>query len=175
MGTLKKLKKVKVMTPKGERYLTFAPVDSVPVDDIVCTTKCPYGKICDKLIDPRNPDKFDEYVFTDFCSELGLLNLDNSGGSTGENNEENLLCMVPVKGTIEEAFSKDYPDIFTQIIDKNPLVNVKDFIDSVCSGWCGSYNSEYSNCKSSNKLCMLNGLFMKQEKDEISKNTDSEK
>ena len=56
MDDKNKFSKIKVETPKGVRYITYKPVPGVKADELVCETRCPYGKICDKLRDPRHPE-----------------------------------------------------------------------------------------------------------------------
>lgn len=168
---VKKLVRVKVDTPKGVRYLTFGPVESIPTDQLICSKSCPYGSICDKIFDPRNPDKFPEYTFTDFCAELGMGVVDDGNDSSDTSNQdESLMSMVPIKGTIESAFGDDYPDIFQQIIGNNSMIRVKDFIEKVCSKWCEHYKDDHSECRSSNKFCLLQNIFYNNKPEENNNN-----
>ena len=151
--SIKKLKKCKVNTPKGEIFLTFRPVSSdIPLDQLICDAECPYSKVCDKLPDPRNPEDKD-LSFMDFCGNLG-----------DEEETQALSDMVPVEGTIEEAFLSEFPDIFQILIDKNPVVKLKNIVDSFCSTWCDVYQSDYSMCCSENKACIMNDLFLGKKK-----------
>ena len=150
--SIKKLKKCKVTTPKGDRFLTFRPVSAdIPLDQLICDAECPYSKVCDKLPDPRNPEDKD-LCFMDFCGNLG-----------DEESSQELGDMVPVDGTIEEALS-DFPDIFQILIERNPVVRLKKIVDNFCSTWCDVYQSDYSMCCSENKSCIMNELFLGQKK-----------
>lgn len=145
--TKEKIRLVKVMTPKGERTLVFRPVNKA-VDGIICDTVCPYGDLCSKIIDPRNPDN-PKLKFTDFCGDLG---------EDSENEENDLTEYIPVEGTIEENLY-DFPDIFQTLIKNDPVVKVSDIIEKFCKDWCDSYDEEHTGCVSKNKLCMLHNLF----------------
>lgn len=151
----KKLKRVKVMTQKGERVLVFRPIKDIPTEQVICETECPYGKICDKIIDPRNPNNPD-FKFTDFCGDLGEIMEEESESEKSKN--EDLTEYVPVEGTIEENLY-DFPDIFQTLIEKNPMVRISDVIDKCCSSWCDSYTKDHSNCNTKNKLCIMHDLF----------------
>jgi hypothetical protein len=143
-----KFKRVKVVTEKGDRFITFKPVDLKDnLEELVCEKNCPYSKICDKIPDPRNMnDK--NLKFLDFCGE-----------AEDERDNTSLGNMVPLEGTVEEFF-KDYPDIFQILIKNNTMVGIKDIIHRVCSGWCENYNKEMTNCKSTNSICWLQDLFI---------------
>lgn len=149
----KKFKRVKVNTPKGERTLLFRPVNNLPpTEDVICESACPYGGVCDKLIDPRYPED-PNFKFTDFCGELEI-SADCSGGE----DHNPFADMVPVEGTIEKNLS-DFPDIFQTLIKEDPVVKVSEIIEKFCSNWCDNYNKEHTNCKYENKLCMMHDLF----------------
>ena len=157
MKKASKLKRVKVITPKGERTLLYKPVNDIPTENVICETACPYGKLCEKLEDPRHPED-PNFRFTDFCGELGIKDIDD-GVNSEENDEEiSLIEMVPVEGTIEKNLS-DFPDIYQQLIAKDPVVKLSEIIEKFCSNWCDSYNKEHTNCKYENKLCMMHDLF----------------
>ena len=161
-----KFKRVKVVTEKGDRFITFKPVDlNDNLEELVCEKSCPYSKICDKIPDPRNM-KDKNLKFLDFCGE-----------AEDEKDNTSLGNMVPLEGTVEEFF-KDYPDIFQILIKNNTMVGIKDIIHRVCSGWCESYNKELSNCNSSNSICWLQDLFInhisKDEKKENEENKDED-
>lgn len=144
----KKLKVVTVMTPKGERTLEYRPVTKA-IEGIICDTECPYGKICGKIRDPRDPDN-PKLRFTNFCGDLG---------EDAEDEENDMSEYVPVEGTIEKGLY-DFPDIFQTLIKDDPVVKISDIIEKFCKDWCDSYNEEHTNCNSKNKLCMLHNLFM---------------
>ena len=146
-------KYVEVQTEKGTRKLRFAHVgDMKAPEENICNTKCPYRKICEEIPDPRCPQNKDK-TFIDFCGELG----------GGENDDPELVNSVPVKGTLEKAFEHD-TDVFQALIKRDPMVHVKDVIESVCQGWCDNYNENYSNCNECNATCILNGLFLAKDK-----------
>ena len=147
MDDKNKFSKIKVETPKGVRYITYKPVPGVKADELVCETRCPYGKICDKLRDPRHPED-KNLCFMDFCGEFG------------SESPKGLSEMIPKEGSLEEVFS-DFEDIFQTLIKENPMVRLSDIIEKVCSGWCDDHNEEHTNCVASNKSCLLHDLFLK--------------
>lgn len=144
---MNRLIRVKVLTPKGERTLTYEPTSG---DTIVCLRGCVYKDVCDKIRDPRNPEDPDG-AFTDFCSECA--------NDLDEETQRVLANCIPKPGTIEENLYD--LDIVQELIEKNPLVSVNKVIDSVCSGWCDSYNEKKSNCNARNGMCILRSIFIK--------------
>lgn len=145
---MEKLKRVKVSTPKGDRFITMRPVtDDLEEGEIFCDSICPYGgKVCQRFPDPRNPEN-SELTFCDFCSDLGE-----------DEGKEELNSMVPLEGEIERAFP-DFPDIVKVIEEEDPLVRVGDVIDSVCADGCDLYRSDHSECTSEYPLCILKGIL----------------
>lgn len=139
---------IKVQTPKGERQLTFIQSPRAKAElEVCCEEVCPYGNICEKIRDPRNPSDPNSSLLT-LCCELGL----------GDGDDESLQQLFPAPRTIEENLA-DFPDIFQQLTEKNPYVPVKDVIDSVCSKFCDYYEPNCSNCTSKNLSCILHDLF----------------
>lgn len=151
---MKKLRKVLVKTPKGDRWFTMRPVtDELDDGEIYCDTVCPYGgEICTRLPDPRNPSN-PEVRFTDFCNSLG-----DSDEEHGVEEDIELKKTVPLDGEIERVFP-DFPDIIKIVNEENPLVRLGDVIDSVCEGGCEYYCPDHSKCNSSNSLCVLKELL----------------
>ncbi len=144
---IKKLVRIPVETPQGERRLTFKKYDITDSQGkMMCTACCPYKDICERIPDPRNPED-KSLSFIDYCSSLN------------ESDDEEYLNCVPVEGTIEKELRDIIPDIYQQIIKEENLVPVNKVIDSVCSGWCDLYSKDHTNCTSNNKLCILNSLF----------------
>lgn len=147
-----KLKRIKVMTPKGEKFIVYRPIDEIPTDGIICDVKCPYGEICGKLPDPRNPEDKD-LCFIDFCNTLG----------EDEGDDEKISTMVPNDGEMENLF-KDEKDILQFIIESNPVYKLSDIIDSCCPNICEYYNPDHTDCNIENKMCLIRGLFFKRKK-----------
>jgi len=144
------MRTIKVKGKTGEFSFTYKPTPPDEEDGkLLCDLYCPYNKICDKLRDPRDIDDPDRN-FSDFCAELGQT----------EDENKDLLDFVPVN--LEESF-KNFPDIFSQIIDKDPVVRLKKVIKCVCSGWCSDFDESFSKCKYENKSCILHELFIENE------------
>lgn len=144
-----KLKRVKVSTPDGVKYVMFRPVTELPTDRLICDDYCPYEKICGKLPDPRDPGN-KELCFTDFCNTLG----------EGDDEDEKLVGMVPVEGELENLF-KDNPNFLKELIEKeNPVYKLSSIIDKCCPGMCEYYSSNYEYCTLKNKMCILRGLLV---------------
>lgn len=144
-------------TPYGTKSLTFVPVNDPPLDDLLCNTRCPYGKVCDSLVDPRNPTKFPEFKFIDFCSTIGeLLKKDDN------NDDEDPLTdnFVPKKGTIERNLTK-FPTIHEQLLKQNPWLELKSLILDNCDGWCENYTKDFSKCNIGDPMCFFHRTFMK--------------
>jgi hypothetical protein len=147
---MEKIKRVKVSTEKGDRYLVFRPVTDKDVEN-VCLEVCPYGeKICTALRDPRDPEN-PKRKFTDFCGNLGILEDD-------EDNDKTLKDYVPVRGTLEQALP-DFDSIYQTIIKDNGYVRVQEVIDSACDGFCPLYKEDHSECSPKNTGCFLRGLL----------------
>lgn len=152
-GKILKKRLVTVQTRLGERKLLMEPSPNMTgADEYICETRCPYSKVCSFIPDPRKPEgtpNIDEVDgFISFCGSLGK----------GEDEDSELRDYYPAEGSIEKTF-KDFPDIYKIVIDKNPLVNIKDVISSACKGWCPDYSDDYCNCTSQNMSCILRGLF----------------
>ena len=143
-----KAKQIKIQTPRGERTLTFVQSPRAIAElEVCCEEVCPYGNLCEHIRDPRNPEDQNSSLET-LCCELGL----------GEGDDENLQQFFPAPRTIEENLS-DFPDIFQQLTEKNPMVPVVDIIKNVCSKFCDEFEPGCSNCNSTNLSCMLHDLF----------------
>ena len=141
-------RQIPVQTPKGEIKLTFVQSPKAKAElEVCCEDVCPYGNICEKIRDPRNPSDPNSSLET-VCCELGL----------GDGDDESLQQFFPAPGTIEENLS-DFPDIFQQITQKNPYIPVVDVIKNVCSKFCDYFEPGCSNCTSKNLSCMLHDLF----------------
>lgn len=143
-----KARKVTIQTPRGERVLTFVQSPKAKAElEVCCEEVCPYGNLCEKIRDPRNPDDMNSSLET-LCCELGL----------GDGDDETLQQFFPAPGTLEENLF-DFPDIFQQLTEKNPYVPVVDVIKNVCSKFCEYFEPSCSNCNSKNLSCMLHDLF----------------
>lgn len=143
-----KAKKVKINTPLGERELVFVQSPKAKAElEVCCEEVCPYGAVCEKIRDPRNPEDPNSSLLT-LCCELGLADGD----------DESMQQFFPARGTIEQNLA-DFPDIFQQLTEKNPMVPLKDVIKNVCSKFCDDFEPECTNCSSKNLSCMLHDLF----------------
>lgn len=148
---MNKLKRVKVSTPDGDKYIMFRPVIELPSDKLICVSDCPYGEICGKLPDPRDPQN-KELCFADFCNSLG----------EGEGEDEELVGFVPVDGELEKVFLFDKDILKVMIKDENPMYRLSDIINKCCPGVCDLYSPDYEHCTIKNKMCLLRGLFIKE-------------
>lgn len=148
----KKLRRVKVMTPEGEKYLMYRPISDIPKDCIICDSDCPYGKVCGELPDPRNPEDKDS-CFTDFCNEIGENNEKN-----GEESIE-MSTYIPCDGELENFFS-DKENVLQIIIGKDPVFKLTDIIDSCCPSMCDYYDKSHQDCTFENKMCIFRPLFL---------------
>lgn len=145
---MEKIKRIKVVTSNGDRYLVFRPVLDNH-NEISCLSVCPYGpKICGSLRDPRDPENPDK-TFLDFCGNLGIID---------DEENKDYKDYVPVEGTIEQVFP-EYEDVYQNIIKENGYVRMTNVIDAVCDGVCGLYNDCHSACSPSNGSCMLHSLL----------------
>lgn len=158
---MEKLKRVKIMTPEGEKYITYRPVENINVDQLLCDSECQYGKVCGKIPDPRKPEN-EEYCFTDFCNSLG----------EGDGESDKLTLMVPMEGELENIF-KDRKDILQIIVGKDPIIKLSEAIEKCCPGMCDMYNSEHTECKLDNRMCIFRNLFLRKTK--RSKKEDKDK
>lgn len=156
-----RLKSIDVETPMGPRKINMVPImidPSNPIEETLCASKCPYGNICEKLRDPRNPSDPNR-TLQDWCVEISF-------------NDENLDTvnelgsMVPAEGSIETLYDTE-SDPFKQLMELNPMVNLNTFIDQVCSGFCSMYNKEHSNCNIKNDFCICKGLFVRTMKSSV--------
>lgn len=150
----RKIKRVKINTPNGVRYLTYKPavVNEENSKDLLCTQCSYYGK-CDKFLNPETPDD-KESSFQEFCSELG------TPSEEGQKVDIQLIDYIPEDGTLEENIS-DLQDAYEVLIKKNGYVKVTDVIDCVCKESCPLWNEEHTECKSSNEFCLLEDLIKK--------------
>ena len=143
-----KAREITIQTPKGERKLTFVQSPKAKAElEVCCEDVCPYGNLCDKIRDPRNPEDLNSSLET-LCCELGL----------GDGDDESLQQFFPAPRTIEENLA-DFPDIFQQLTEKNPMVSLVDVITNVCSKFCDDFEPGCTNCSSKNLSCMLHDLF----------------
>ena len=145
-----KLRKIKIETPNGVRYLTFRPVVKLPEETkLACDSVCPIGgKICRKLRDPRNPEDKDS-CFMDFCSNLG----------EGDDKENGILMQYrPENGTVEENLY-DIDNVYDVLIKNNGYVKITEVIDSVCKDTCPMWCADHSKCNVSNNMCLLQDLL----------------
>lgn len=145
--TNRKIKKVRINTPEGVKYLTYKPVH---VEDLgmVCD-KCPYYGKCDKFLNPETPDD-KESSFQEFCADLGTLN----------ESDEELKKYCPKEGTLEDNLS-DLPDVYEVLVKGGGYVKLADVIDVVCKDTCPYWNSKHTDCKSTNNFCILEDLIKK--------------
>ncbi len=155
--SLLKIKRISVLTPKGERILSFMPIDEHLLNEqeyTPCDKQCPYGpELCDKIKDPRDPTN-PKKCFGDWCANLG----------NNEGDQPEYANCVPIEGTIEENLG-DIQDIHQTLIEKDPLVKLTNVIDNVCDGYCDMYEQTHSQCNSNNKLCILRKLFKNNKND----------
>lgn len=152
---LLKLKSVKVSTPMGEKRVTMVPVlvdPNHPIEESLCAASCPYGNICDKLRDPRDPENPDK-TLQDWCVDCSF---------DGENYDtvNEFGSSHPAEGTIETLYSED-SDSFKQLMKLNPIINLNTFIDNVCPGFCSFYNKDHSECSMKNEFCICKSLFVR--------------
>ena len=156
---IKKLKTVKVQTPKGTVELQFRPGErflnqSQDETISICDLDCPYAKICGHLPDPEYPD---ELKFNDLCTRIG---------DVAETQEDmDIKYYHPVEGTIENELGEIFPEILEVIKEKNPLFRLDTIIDRICPGMCEDYNREHTNCGKKNILCILTDLFIGPQKE----------
>ena len=143
-----KLKKVKINTEKGERFLVFRPAPTLPEGErIACDSVCKYGsKKCRLLRNPENPEDPDE-SFMDFCANLGC-----------DDKNSDLSQYIPCENTIEENLS-DIDDVYQKLIKDNGFVRITEVIDSCCSEVCPMYSKNYENCTEKNDMCILRDLL----------------
>lgn len=157
-NSVKKPKRINVQTPKGTKSILMLPVliDSengvVELNDTLCASCCPYVSVCEKLADPRNPEDKNMRLI-DWCNESSFS--DSTMTTTTD-----IAMMHPMKGEIEKLYDED-SEPFKQLTEQNPMVHLNDFIDSVCPGFCDSYNKEHTNCKLENDFCICKDLFIK--------------
>lgn len=143
-----KARQIRIQTPRGERTLTFVQSPKAKAElEVPCEDICPYGNLCEHIRDPRNPEDPNSSLET-LCCELGLE----------DGADETLQQFFPAARTIEENLS-DFPDIFQQVVNKDPLVSVKEVIQNVCSKFCDDFEPGCTNCNSKNLGCMLHDLF----------------
>lgn len=150
-----RLKTVKVETPMGPKKVNMVPIlidPNEPIEETLCASKCPYGSICEKLRDPRDPSN-PEKTLQDWCVEISFN--DENLDSVNE-----LGSMVPAEGSIEALYDGE-SDSFKQLLELNPLVNLNTFIDTVCPGFCSFYDKDHSKCNMKNDFCICKGLFIR--------------
>jgi hypothetical protein len=147
--------RVKVTTPKGDKYLTYdwySVKQMEETHDSLCNF-CPYSSsICDNLADPRNPDDPNS-SFTDFCTELDTIDLENG-------KQVNLSYYHPEEGTIEKELD-GVIDISQCTIQRGRRVKLEDVIDCVCPDCCDMYKKDHSGCTQDINTCILKELFKK--------------
>jgi len=149
---MKKLKKVKFTTEKGEtKELIFQPItEKLGTEEFACDKCCPYSQeVCAKLRNPRK-ESDPNSSFLEFCGELGLQ----------EGDDPEIINYVPAEGTIENNLW-DIKTVFDTLMVPNRFVRLSDVIDSVCQGSCPLYNKEHSRCVESNDMCILQDLIKK--------------
>lgn len=153
-SAVSRLRKVIIETPTGKKVINMQPViidtsENAPgINDTICSSCCPYGSICDKLRDPRNPDDPDGRL-EDWCLENDFK----------EDNIEvsEFATMVPMEGSIENLYPEE-SEPFKQLMELNPSINLRTLIDSVCPGFCDQYKKDHSSC-SLNSICIFKSLF----------------
>lgn len=158
---IKKLVRIPVQTPVGEKTLKFfrvvATEDGKPIGR-PCEGLCPYSESCDFLPDPRDPQN-QQKGFMDFCGELQIADLKSNENSDGPIENPYLDC-IPCDGTVEENLEDILGnETYKRLIESRKVVKIKDFVDNVCSGWCDYYEKDHSNCNQSNPLCILAKLY----------------
>ena len=153
--SVKKIKSVTVNSFEGPKTITMVPIvidNTKEVSDVICTQCCPYGSVCSKL---RHPEHLDNPNLTlnDWCVDLSF-------SDDKQTELSDLGQYYPKAGEIENLYPKEN-DFIQELIKTNSLVNINEFIDNVCSGFCDQYDSCHSNCSSKNQLCILKELFKK--------------
>ncbi len=155
---VKRLKTIDVNTPSGIKTITMVPVminleeDKISITETFCATCCPYGSICGKLRDPRDP-KNKEKNLADWCNEVSFT--DETLECTNE-----FAMMHPMEGEIEKLYDEK-SEPFKQLLEYNPLINLNTFIDNVCPGFCDRYDKDHSNCSFDNEFCICKSLFVR--------------
>ena len=155
---VKRLKTITVDTPTGKKTVTMVPVlinldeDKITITDTFCSTCCPYGPICGKLRDPRDPNN-SEKTLTDWCNDISFT--DETLETTND-----YAIMHPMEGEIEKLYEED-SEPFQQLLNLNPLINLNTFIDSVCPGFCDKYSKDHCNCGLENDFCICRSLFVR--------------
>ncbi len=115
---------------------------------------CPYEKVCDHIKSPAYPNDPNQSLAA-FCSDNIVLNGEDAEDVDEDGKEYDF---VPVEGTWE----KNVPELFemSEIVKDNPLVRLKDVVESTCAKWCDSYKDDFSGCGSED-VCLLKKLFEK--------------
>ena len=158
VGKVKKIKTVIVKTAMGDKVITMVPftIDRTKnLVDVLCTSSCPYSKVCGKI---RHPEKLgdEKLTLTDWC-------LDRSFVGEKENKElSDLSNYYPQEGEIEKLYPEGH-DSLKQLIGQRQLINISEFIDKVCPGFCDKYNKDHSNCSFNNPICICKELFIGRE------------
>lgn len=146
-----------------KRKFLFRPVKELSNEnESLCDNVCPYKlKLCTRLPHPDPDYAKDGDTFRDFCDKADdIINREegNRPGAQSINPSDYKFCgFVPVKGTIEENYRDT--DYFQEMIKKNSLVSIRSVINAICGEECSSYKEDLSNCKSTNKSCILHELF----------------
>lgn len=155
---IKKIRSVLVNTPDGVKAVSMAPITldtTRELKDVICTECCPYGKLCGSLRHPEFPED-NSKTLNDWCIEVSFTN--------EKHNEVNDLgYYYPMPGELENLYPEGN-DSFKQLMQKNPIIRLDEFIDKVCSGFCDQYNSKHTNCTFENQTCICKELFLKTQK-----------
>lgn len=154
---IKKIKTVRVNTPNGIKTVSMAPITldtTRELSDVICTECCPYGKLCGSLRHPEFPDD-NSKTLNDWCVDVSFVDEKKT-----EIND--LGCYYPISGELENLYPEG-SDSLKQIMNKNPIIRLNEFIDKVCSGFCDQYNPEHSNCTFKNQTCICKELLLKTE------------
>lgn len=153
----KKIKIVKVITPAGERRLTYEYGEisaNSPEPVMICETECPYYRCCRLFPNPEDPNDFKNSRFANFCVRLA------DRIEEGEDYRD-IRNYHPQAGTIENELGDIFPRILEVIQEENPIVRVSDVIDSVCKFQCDMWDEKHSQCGEGNAMCLLSDLFEK--------------
>lgn len=152
---VKKLRTVTVNTSMGERKITMVPFTldrTRNLVDVICTSSCPYGRVCGKV---RHPEHLDDatLTLTDWCVR-------NSFTDDSLKELSDLNNYYPQEGEIEKLYPENH-DSLKQLIGQKQLLDVSEFIDKVCPGFCDRYTPEHTNCSFNNPTCICRELFIR--------------
>ncbi len=159
---MKKYKTIEVIdSESGEkRKFIFKPVYKLEdPNNLLCEDLCPYNiDLCTKLPYPDPVLAKEGKTFRDLCDEADdILNRQRNIPSGDSDVREECAAFIPLVGTIEENYRN--VEYFQDLIKKNSLVCIRKVINAICGEECEYFNEDLSECKSTNKSCILHELF----------------